>query len=364
MSGDDDRPGARKGRGAGSNPSGRFDRTTRGSFAGEVGEGVLPEPDAEPLAALLTEVRPDAARTIITRNESPDIPFEASINPYRGCEHGCVYCYARQSHAFIGLSPGLDFETKLFYKADAARLLEQELSAPGYRATPLSLGANTDPYQPVEKDLRVTRGILEVLHRTGHPLSIVTKSTLVERDLDLLAPMARDGLVHVFVSITTLDAGLKRALEPRAASPAARLATVRALEDAGVPTGVFFAPVIPALNDHELEAVLEAAAAAGARSAGWVLLRLPHEVEGLFREWLSLHHPLKADHVMSLVAQSRGGRANDPRFHSRMRGEGPFADLIAQRFRVAVRRLGLERRLPDHRTDLFRPPVEQLALGL
>jgi DNA repair photolyase len=365
MSGDDQKPSKRKGRGAASNPTPRYEPTRRASLDAEVGAGVLAgSPEAEPLPPRATELFIDRARSIISRNDSPDVPFSQSINPYRGCEHGCVYCYARRTHSYLGLSPGLDFETKLFYKPEAASLLAAELCRPGYRCEPISLGANTDPYQPVERELRLTRGILEVLHAARHPVGIVTKGTLIERDLDLLGAMAQEGLVHAFVSITTLDPALKRALEPRAASPAARLATVRALRAAGVPTGVMFAPVIPALNDHELERVLEAAAEAGAQSAGWVLLRLPDEVEGLFREWLEQHAPLKARHVLSLVQQSRGGRSNDPRFHHRMRGDGAYADLIAQRFRRASAALGLDRKLPAYDTTRFRAPTDQFALDL
>jgi len=356
MSGDDQRPVQRQGRGAASNPSGRFERQQRAVLDGD-------EPGA-PLPKLATEIRVDASRSIISRNDSPDVPFSQSINPYRGCEHGCIYCYARSTHAWLGLSPGLDFETKLFYKADAAALLEAELARPGYRCEPISLGANTDPYQPIERELGVTRSILEVLQRARHPVGIVTKGTLIERDLDLLAPMARAGLVHAFVSITTLDVELKRDLEPRAAAPVARLATLRRLSEAGIPAGVLFAPVIPALNDHELEQVLAAAAEAGARAAGWVLLRLPHEVEALFREWLELHHPLRARHVMSLVQQSRGGHSNDPRFHARMRGTGGYADAIAARFRLAVRRYRLDQELPPYDVTRFRRPGPQLGLDL
>jgi DNA repair photolyase len=366
MSGDDRRATRRAGRGAASNPSGRFAATRRASLADEVGEGVGPEADdpGAPLPRLATEVRADASRSVVSRNDSPDVPFSQSINPYRGCEHGCIYCYARPTHAWLGLSPGLDFETKLFYKADAAALLEAELARPGYRCEPISLGANTDPYQPIERELGVTRSLLEVLLRARHPVGIVTKGTLVERDLDLLGELARARLVHVFVSITTLDVALKRDLEPRAASPAARLATLRALSAAGIPCGVLFAPVVPALNDHELERVLEAAAGAGARAAGWVLLRLPHEVEGLFEEWLALHRPLRAAHAMSLVRQARGGATNDPRFHARMRGAGPYADAIAKRFRLAAARFGLDGGLPPYDLTRFRPPGRQLALEL
>ena len=356
---------APKGRGAGSNPDGRFEPTRRAAVHDEVGDGVVAgDAAAGPLPPLATQVLVDSARSIISRNDSPDVPFAQSINPYRGCEHGCVYCYARPTHSYLGLSPGLDFETKLFYKPAAASLLAAELARPGYRCEPISLGANTDPYQPIERKLEVTRSILEVLQRARHPVGIVTKGTLIERDLDILGAMARESLVHVFVSITTLDPALKRSLEPRAASPAARLATVRALRAAGVPTGVLFAPVIPALNDHELERVLEAAAEAGAQAAGWVLLRLPHEVEGLFREWLERHAPLKASHVLSLLQQSRGGRSNDPRFHHRMRGEGAFAELIARRFRLASAKLGLDRMLPAYDTTRFRAPNDQLAFDL
>ena len=309
------------------------------------------------LPPLQTTVSIQQARTIISRNESPDIPFTQSINPYQGCEHGCVYCYARPSHAYLDLSPGLDFETKLFAKPNAAALLRAELAKPGYVCDPIALGTNTDPYQPIEREWKVTRSILEVLAETGHPFSIVTKSALVERDLDLIAPMAARNLARVYVSVTTLDRELARTLEPRAAAPQRRLATIRALAQAGVPVGVMVAPIIPQLNDRDLEAILEAAAAAGARHAGWVLLRLPREVAPLFRDWLDAHHPLRAEHVMSLVRQMRGGRDNDPRFGARMRGSGPYADLIEQRFALACRRFGLARdREPLDRTQ-FRPPA-------
>ncbi len=287
-----------KGRGATINPPGRFV-----SQPGEaVDDGWYREATPDSVA---TEVRAEAARTVISRNDSPDIPFTQSINPYRGCEHGCVYCYARPSHAYLDLSPGLDFETRLFYKPDAARLLRAELARPGYRCAPIMLGANTDPYQPLEKRLRVTREILEVLLRSRHPLNIVTKGALILRDLDLLQEFARMNLVCVMVSLTTLDPELKRTLEPRAASPQARLRVIRALALAGVPVGVLTAPMIPAVNDAELEALLEAAAGAGARYAGYVLLRLPHEVKDLFRAWLEQHLPLRAGHVMSLIRQAR-----------------------------------------------------------
>lgn len=329
--------GFRKGRGAGSNPEGRFE--TRRVEAAD--DGWMKEP-ADELPPLETTVTAERARHIITRNDSPDVPFEQSINPYRGCEHGCVYCFARPAHAYVNLSPGLDFETRLFYKADAARLLEEELARPGYVCKAINFGANTDPYQPIERDLKVTRSLLEVLQRFRHPLTIVTKSALVERDIDILSDMARDALVSVFLSVTTLDAGLKRALEPRAPAPVARLGVMRKLNEAGIPVGVLVAPVIPAVNDHEIEAILEACAAAGARSAGYVMLRLPYEVKTLFREWLTNHMPERAERVMSLIRGMREGKENDPRFGSRMHATGSYAELIAQRFKVCSRRLGLD----------------------
>jgi DNA repair photolyase len=342
--------GVFKGRGATLNPAGRF--ATRTGVA--VDDGWYPATVPESIA---TEVRPEAARSIIARNDSPDIPFGQSINPYRGCEHGCIYCYARPSHAYVDLSPGIDFETRLFYKAGAARLLRAELARPGYHCRPIMLGANTDPYQPVEKRLRVTREILEVLLETRHPVMIITKGTLVLRDLDLLVPLAAARLVRVTVSLTTLDPELKRTLEPRAASPQARLRVISTLSAAGVPVGMLAAPMIPAVNDAELEQILKAAAAAGAAEAGYVLLRLPYEVKDLFRAWLDEHLPLRAAHVMSLVQQARGGRDNDPRFGHRMRGAGPWAELLAARFALAARRLGLSaERAPALDTTAFAPP--------
>ena len=347
-----DRHTARTGRGAGSNPAGRFEPTR--SKAADDGWGIL----EEPVPALTTTVQRDLARSIIARNKSPDVPFDQSINPYRGCEHGCVYCYARPSHAVMNLSPGLDFESRLFYKPNAAELLETELGAKSYRCSPIALGANTDPYQPIERTYRVTRSILETLSKYDHPATVVTKgAALIFRDLDLLADMARRSLINVYISITTLDPSLKRTLEPRAASPAARLAVVRKLADAGIPTGVLVAPVIPVLTDHELERILEAAAEAGARSARYVLLRLPHEVKRLFRQWLSDHEPLKAAHVMSRIHALRGGRDNDPRFGTRYRGEGQFADLLARRFDLAVRKYGLDRDLPELDRAIFKRPT-------
>ena len=342
----------RKGRGAASNPPGRFELTH--THAVDDGWGTL----EEPLPALRTSVAREAARSIISRNQSPDIPFAQSINPYRGCEHGCIYCYARPSHATLNLSPGLDFETRLFYKGDATALLRKELSAKGYRCSPIALGSNTDPYQPIERRYRVTRGILETLSECNHPATIVTKgAALMLRDLDLLADMAARNLIAVYVSVTTLDAVLKRKLEPRASGPTARLSLIRTLTDAKVPVGVLVAPVIPVLTDHELEEILHRSAQAGAISARYIMLRLPYELKTLFREWLDDHEPLKASHVMSRIRELRGGRDNDPRFGTRHRGEGVFADLFAKRFEVACRQYGLNRTAPTPLdTSRFVPP--------
>ena len=325
-----------KGRGALSNPAGRFERTGIEAFD----DGWYA--DEEGADSVETTLQPDTAKTVISTNDSSDIGFEYSINPYRGCSHGCVYCYARPSHAYMGLSPGRDFETRLFYKADAGKVLEAELARPSYVCKPIMLGANTDPYQPDERHMLVTRSVLEVLTRCRHPVSIVTKAALVVRDLDLLADLARENLVTVTVSITSLDAETKRTLEPRAASPAARLRAVNQLSKAGVPVGILVAPVIPALTDHEMERILEAAVEMGAKWAGYVMLRLPYEVKDLFREWLAEYHPQRAAHVMSLIQDLRGGRDNDPNFGSRMRGTGPVAQLIRNRFQIARRRLGLD----------------------
>jgi len=351
--------GAIKGRGALSQPPGRFDQLTK-QFEND---GWYQEDPAEKLA---TVVRPEPARSIISRNKSPDIGFSQSINPYRGCEHGCVYCYARPSHAYLGLSPGLDFETKLFYKADAARLLEAELAAPSYKCSTIMLGANTDPYQPLEKSQRVTRSVLEVLVRCRHPVTITTKGALVARDVDLLAELARDGLTRVMFSIPTLDDAMKRVLEPRAAAAAARLKAMRVLAEAGVAVGVLVAPIIPVLTEHEIERVLEVCREAGASQAGYTILRLPYEVKDLFREWLAEHFPERAAHVMSIVRGMRGTRDNDPNFGTRMHATGPVAQLIRQRFQLACRRLGFptdrQYELPTH---LFKPPGrthEQLSL--
>ena len=357
----EDGAGAIKGRGALSNPEGRFE-----SLASERSDDGWPGGDGD-FAAVEPEgsVLPEASRSVISRNNSPDVPFEQSINPYRGCEHGCVYCYARPTHAWLGLSPGLDFETRLFYKPDGAEQLKVELDRPGYRCRTIVLGANTDPYQPVERRLGITRGLLEVLAACGHPVSIVTKGSLVERDLDLLAPMAAEGLASVMVSVTTLDDGLKRIMEPRTAAPARRLATLRRLAQAGIPAGVLLAPVIPAVNEHEIEAILGACAEAGATTAAWILLRLPHEVRPLFEEWLAEHFPDRAGRVMSLLRQARGGRENDPRFGHRMRGSGAWIDTLESRFALAARRAGLgvgERR--ELKTTLFRPPRTSRQMDL
>lgn len=325
-----------KGRGAASNPQHRFaaTRSTREDDGWQQEQDVVPAP-----ATVVTEER---SRSIISRNDSPDIPFDQSINPYRGCEHGCIYCYARPSHAYLNLSAGIDFETKLFAKKNAAELLRQELGKRGYICSPINLGANTDPYQPIEKCYRITRSILEVFDECCHPCTIVTKNALIERDLDLLATLARRNLVQVFVSVTSLDNRLASTLEPRASAPHRRLQAIAALHAAGVPCGVLVAPIIPMVTDCWIEKILERAAARGATHAGYTVLRLPHELKDLFREWLAVHVPQRADHVMSLIQQMRGGRDNDPTFDKRMRGEGAFADLIRQRFRVACRRHHLD----------------------
>ena len=347
-------PEARRGRGATANPDGRFEARTREAFD----DGWEPEP----VDRRRTEVLPERARVIITRNTSPDISFDRSINPYRGCEHGCIYCFARPNHAYVGLSPGLDFETRLFTKPDAAALLERELSAPGYRPRSIALGTATDPYQPIERTHGLTRAVLGVLARFRHPVGIVTKSNLVLRDLDLLAAMARDGLVKVAVSVTTLDPALARRMEPRAPHPAKRLAAIRALSDAGVPVMVIVAPVIPALNDHEIEAILAEARACGAREASHVLLRLPHELKDLVADWFAEHYPGRQAHALSLVAQARNGRLYDAAFGRRMTGQGAYAELIARRMRLAMTRLGYAEDRLRLNCDAFAVPGTQLAL--
>ncbi|SDQ22661.1 DNA repair photolyase [Pseudoxanthomonas sp. CF385] len=350
-----------KGRGSTGYLPGRFAVTTP-----ETVDDGWHEADTEGdiVSAPQTELREEAARSVITRNQSPDIPFEQSLNPYRGCEHGCSYCFARPSHAYLDLSPGLDFETKIYAKTNAPEVLRRELSKRGYQPSPISLGINTDAYQPAERRLQLTRRILEVLAEAKHPVSLITKNALIERDLDLLAPMARENLVHVYLSITTLDNGLSSRLEPRASAPHSRLKAVKRLSEAGVPVGVMFAPVIPWVNDHELEAVLEAAHDAGATAAGYVLLRLPHEVAPLFRDWLQTHVPDRAAHVMSTIQQLRGGKDYDSRFGTRLRGEGVYADLLSRRFALALKRYGFEgRRHPPFDCTRFIPPRESSPQG-
>ncbi|MGH8493225.1 MAG: PA0069 family radical SAM protein [Moraxellaceae bacterium] len=343
--------GARKGRGATLNPDNRFFSTR--SEAEHDGWASAPD---EP-KALITTVTVQQSRTIISRNNSPDIPFTQSINPYQGCEHGCVYCYARPSHAYLDLSPGLDFETKLFAKPDAADLLRKELSSARYQVSTIHIGGNTDAYQPIEREWKITRQLLEVMLETRHPVSIITKNKLILRDLDILAELAKLNLVHAFVSVTSLSPHLTQKLEPRASAPHRRLHTIEKLHEAGVPVGVMVAPLIPFINDAEMEAILEAAATAGASSAGYTFIRLAHELKALFRDWLAEHEPLKLERVMAVINDARGGRDNDPRFGSRMRGEGNFAELLRQRFAIAARKHGLNK--PDRRGlrhDLFQAP--------
>ena len=342
-----------KGRGAASRVAGRFEQTV--AVGEDDGWGSVYEDLGDNAPRPRTTVTEERARTIVSHNQSPDVGFSQSINPYRGCEHGCVYCFARPSHAFLELSPGLDFETKLFAKTNAVERLRAELAKPGHVPSPIALGINTDGWQPIERDYRLTRELLQVLSDTNHPVHIVTKSALVVRDLDLLADMARRRLVEVHLSVTSLDNRLSAKLEPRAAAPHARLKTIRALADAGVPTGVLVAPVIPMITDMDLERILEACRDAGARSAGYVLLRLPHELTDIWREWLQLHFPERAAHVMSLVNQMRGGKDYESGFGTRMRGTGPFAQLVEQRFRKAYARSGFGR-LPPLDTTSFVPP--------
>ncbi len=350
---------ARRGRGAISNAPGRFEPLGRETLD-DGWETLAAEPPP-----LRTTVTLDASRTIITRNDSPDVPFERSINPYRGCEHGCIYCFARPTHAFLGLSPGLDFESRLFVKPEAPRLLEKALRRPGYRCQVIAMGTNTDPYQPIEKERLITRRLLEVMAAFEHPVAIVTKSHLVTRDIDILAPMAAKGLARVAVSVTTLDGRLARRMEPRAPAPRRRLEAIAALAEAGIPVGVMAAPIIPALNDPELEAILEAAAEAGAAEAGYILLRLPLEIKDLFREWLDENAPHRAARIMRLVRETRGGRDYDPSYHLRMTGSGRYAELIRRRFELACKRFRLNRTRASLATHRFRPPPQpsaQLAL--
>jgi len=358
---------ARKGRGAVSNRTGRYEAHQRLAVAdgwdGDIADAAGADGDALP--PLATTVGIDASRTVIARNASPDLPFDRSINPYRGCEHGCVYCFARPTHAWLGLSPGLDFETKLLAKPEAPRLLEAELAKPSYRPATIALGTNTDPYQPIERRLGITRGIIEVLLRARHPLVIVTKSHLVLRDLDLLGALAAERLVQVMVSVTTLDPMLARRMEPRATAPRRRLETIRGLAGAGVPVGVMTAPMIPGLNDDEMEAILEAAAAAGAQAANYVLLRLPLEIKHLFLEWLEAHYPARKNRVVSLLREARGGKLYDSTWGARMRGRGVHAELLARRFALACNRLQLGKTSWAPDSSAFRRPMlagEQLHL--
>jgi DNA repair photolyase len=346
-----------KGRGALSNTTGRFEAQTKEDF-----DDGWDDPN-NVAAQITTQLIVDTAKTVITYNQSPDVSFDRSINPYRGCEHGCVYCFARPSHAYLGLSPGLDFETKLFYKPNAPDLLKKELAAKNYRPAPVALGINTDAYQPVERQLKLTRRLLEVLCECKHPVSVVTKSALIERDLDLLSSMAKQGLIHVCLSITTLNHGLARRIEPRAAAPKRRLQTLATLAKAGVPVSILVAPLIPMLNDCEMESILRIANDVGALDAGYVFLRLPHEVKDLFTEWLQTYEPLKADHVMNLVYDSRGGKAYDSTFGVRMRGTGEYADLLAQRFNLAMKKLKFPG-LPPFNTGLFNPTMLQKQLDM
>jgi DNA repair photolyase len=352
------RPERNRGRAAGINPSGRFEPVSRDVFD----DGWNSFEDLPPFK---TDVQVEKPRTIITRNESPDISFDRSINPYRGCEHGCVYCFARPTHSYMGLSAGVDFESKLFAKPDAAKLLDKELSKEGYQPRTIAIGTNTDPYQPVEKRWRIMREILEVLEARNHPVGIVTKSALVTRDIDILARMAEKGLAKVALSVTTLDRKLARTMEPRAATPTRRLETIRELSDAGIPTSVMVAPIIPGLTDPEIERILDAARAAGALDAGYVILRLPLEVSPIFKDWLLRHYPDRYRHVMSLVRSMRDGKDYDAEWGKRMKGSGPYAWQIGRRFEIAARRLGLNARKTPLRTDLFvqaKKGAEQLML--
>jgi len=346
------RPERSRGRSAGINPSGRFEPVSRHGF--DDGWNSI-----EDLPPFKTEVQVEKPRNIITRNDSPDISFDRSINPYRGCEHGCVYCFARPTHSYMGLSPGLDFESKLFAKPDAARLLDRELSKPGYQPRTIAIGTNTDPYQPVERQWRIMREILEVLEARGHPVGIVTKSALVVRDIDILARMAERGLAKVALSVTTMDRMLARTMEPRASTPTKRLEAIRQLSDAGIPASVMVAPIVPGLNDQEMERILDSAYAAGAREAGYVLLRLPLEVAPIFKDWLLRHYPDRYRHVMSLIRSMRDGKDYDSEWGKRMKGSGPYAWQIGRRFELAAKRLGLNTERRRLRTDHFVPAARQ-----
>ena len=354
-----------KGRGAIGNRPGRFE-TLRHVALDDGWDAGMPERDkTSPTMPVVTTLTADTSRTVIARNDSPDIPFDRSVNPYRGCEHGCVYCFARPSHAYLDLSPALDFETKILTKPEAPRILAEELRHPSYKPAPLALGSNTDPYQPVERRLKITRGILQVLSAFSHPVTIVTKSALVLRDLDIIAPMVARGLTNVAISITTLDDGLARRMEPRAATPIRRLETLAALSQAGIPTVVMAAPMIPGLNDHELERILEAAAETGVNTAGTILLRLPHELKPIFTDWLHMHFPDRARRVFSLLRQCRSGKLNESAFGQRMTGGGVVAALLNRRFRIACKRLSLDRGVPALDCGQFSPPPrpgDQLSL--
>ncbi len=352
-------PSRRRGRGTASNRTGRFERLAH--VAADDGWNCL----EEELPPLRTEVSIEAPRSVISYNKSPDLPFDRSVNPYRGCEHGCVYCFARPTHAYLGMSPGLDFETRLIARPDAPQVLARQLAAKGYRPRTLAIGTNTDPYQPIEKTHRIMRGLLEVLEAFGHPVAIVTKGTLIERDLDILGRMARRNLVRVGVSVTTLDPGLSRAMEPRVPSPARRLAVIRALADAGCVVRIMASPMIPALSDHELESILQAGRDAGAVAASWIMLRLPHEVSLLFQEWLAEQYPGRAARIMARLREMHGGRDYDAAWGKRMRGEGAYAAMVSARFKTAVRRLGLDRDLPQLDCAQFAVPPrigDQLSL--
>ncbi len=357
----------RRGRGATGNPSGRFEARAR--VAGDQNHqyadlGWTEEPDEFTPPALATTVSEDTTKSVITRNNSPDIGFSQSINPYRGCEHGCIYCFARPTHEYFGLSVGLDFETKLFAKPDADQVLRRELANPRYKCEVIAIGTNTDPYQPVERKLGLMRRLLEVLSECNHPVGIVTKAHLITRDVDILASMAKRGLAKVHLSVTTLDRGLARRMEPRAATPAKRIEAIRVLAEAGVPVGVMAAPIIPGLNDVEIERILDAAWDAGARTAGKTLVRLPHGVKDLFKDWLAEHAPGRAAHVMNLIRDTRDGRENDPRFHTRQRGSGAYAEMIDQRFRTACQRHGFNKERAKLDTSLFTPPSVDGQLAL
>ncbi|MEL6449961.1 MAG: PA0069 family radical SAM protein [Pseudomonadota bacterium] len=341
-----------KGRGAVTNVVSRYDSLTRHREA----DGWDSDDGVPTLRTEVTEERP---RSLITYNRSPDLPFDRSINPYRGCEHGCVYCFARPSHAYLGLSPGLDFETRLVARPAAAEVLQTELGRRAYRVAPLAIGTNTDPYQPIERDYGTMRACLEVLAACNHPVAIVTKGTLIERDIDILAPMARRGLVRVGISVTTLDPGLSRRMEPRAPGPRRRLQMIQRLAAAGIPVRIMASPMVPALTDPELEAILEAGKTAGARTASWIMLRLPREVSPLWQEWLAVHYPDRAGRVMARLREMHGGKDYDARWGTRMRGEGPYAEMVAHRFTLAIKRLGLKETAPAMRTDLFQPPRAQ-----